>query len=238
MNPLYQIHPLSETAVTIEFGKEISPLIHQQVMQADKLLKSAAFQWWIENVPAYTTLTVFYNPAEVKHSNDLHGATAGNKVIEIIKQALQFSGVTETENRNEIIVPVCYDEEFAYDIGYVASCHHISADEVIQLHTQTGYTVYMMGFTPGFPYMGVLPEQLDTPRKTTPRAEVAAGSVGIAGKQTGIYPFATPGGWQIIGRTPLKLFDVKREGPAIFQPGDKVKFEAITKETFYQLQQA
>jgi inhibitor of KinA len=131
-----------------------------------------------------------------------------------------------------VTVPVCYDMEFGNDLNYIASQNNISPEEIIHYHTSGIYRVYMLGFLPGFAYMGEVNEKIISPRKQQP-VQVQAGSVGIAGKQTGIYPFTSPGGWQIIGRTPLTLFDKKNtEQPTIFKAGDKVKFISISKDEF------
>jgi inhibitor of KinA len=136
-----------------------------------------------------------------------------------------------------VVVPVCYEAEFALDLSWVAEHHQCSIDEIIHRHTAHIFTVFMIGFTPGFPYMGVLPAGLESPRKAVPRTQVPAGSVGLAGRQTGIYPYTTPGGWQIIGRTPWALFDPSQQRPARLKAGDRVQFESVSKEVFKRLSQ-
>jgi inhibitor of KinA len=131
-----------------------------------------------------------------------------------------------------ITIPVCYEKEFALDIEEIATVKNISINELIEIYTSKIYHVYMMGFLPGFAYMGEVDEKLEMPRKQQPRQTVEAGSVGIAGRQTGIYPLASPGGWQIIGRTPLKLFDAEKKEPTLLKAGDKAKFISISKDEF------
>ena len=130
---------------------------------------------------------------------------------------------------------MCYDATFGLDLEELTSFYQLKKEEIIEMHSSAVYTVYMIGFVPGFPYLGGLAEKLIAPRKQNPRSAIAAGSVGIAGKQTGIYPLETPGGWQIIGRTPLKLFDVNRQQPSLLKAGDKIKFNSISLNEYEEL---
>eukprot|EP01136_Pigoraptor_vietnamica_P038048 Opistho-1_new@106825 len=138
---------------------------------------------------------------------------------------------------NRITIPVCYDLSLAPDLVELATLHQLSVEEVIQLHTAQTYRVYMIGFLPGFAYMGSVDERIRTARKANPRTKVPAGSVGIAGEQTGIYPLDSPGGWQLIGQTPLPLFDATRTDPCLLQPGDEVQFCSISLTAFHKLKQ-
>jgi KipI family sensor histidine kinase inhibitor len=185
-------------------------------------------------VPAYTTVTVYYNPVIVYKKTRSTPFGFIKKYIEnlIADLSLPDKGKTET-----IIIPVCYEEEFAPDLSFIANEKNISKEEVIRMHGSAVYKVYMIGFSPGFPYMGIVNDAIAVARKDTPRAMVEAGSVGIAGKQTGIYSFNTPGGWQIIGRTPLKLFDTGREISSLLKAGDTIQFQPISSEEFYRQQQ-
>ena len=133
-----------------------------------------------------------------------------------------------------IEIPVVYGDEYGPDLEWVAAYHNITPQDVIRLHTRPTYLVYMIGFMPGYPYMGEIPDELVTPRRKTPRTRVPKGSVGIAQKQTGIYPFTSPGGWQIIGQTPVQLFDSRRNPPSLLEMGDRVKFFAVTAEEIAQ----
>jgi len=143
------------------------------------------------------------------------------------------------QTKNKVIeIPVCYDKDFGIDLERVAQHTQISIHEIIQIHTSKTYHVYMLGFLPGFAYMGIVDERISTPRLITPRTNVAAGSVGITGSQTGIYPLDSPGGWNILGRTPIQLFNAGKEQPCLLQPGNTVKFISITKAAFDQLKQA
>jgi KipI family sensor histidine kinase inhibitor len=232
--PAYKIYSLSESAVTIELGNSIDETTHRYVMALNEAIQQKSFEGFIETVPAYITVTVYYNPAIVYKKIRSTPLGFVKKYIEnlIIDLSLPDKGKTET-----IIISVCYEEEFAQDLSFIANEKNISREEVIRMHSSAVYKVYMIGFSPGFPYMGIVNDAIAVPRKTTPRAMVEAGSVGIAGKQTGIYSFNTPGGWQIIGRTPLKLFDTEREISSLLKAGDTIQFQQISSEEFYQQQQ-
>jgi KipI family sensor histidine kinase inhibitor len=232
--PAYKIYSLSESAVTIELGNSIDETTHRYVMALNEAIQQKSFEGFIETVPAYITVTVYYNPAIVYKKIRSTPLGFVKKYIEnlIIDLSLPDKGKTET-----IIISVCYEEEFAQDLSFIANEKNISKEEVIRMHSSAVYKVYMIGFSPGFPYMGIVNDSIAVPRKTTPRAMVEAGSVGIAGKQTGIYSFNTPGGWQIIGRTPLKLFDTEREISSLLKAGDTIQFQQISSEEFYQQQQ-
>ena len=193
----------------------------------------------VEVVPAYTTVTVFYD-------NALHPPGEASPYERVCRLIAARAEKTEhswpdivRENlgarRDEaahIEIPVCYGGEFGPDLETVAGQAKLEAQEVVELHSSASYVVHAVGFTPGFPYLGGLPARLRMPRRATPRTIVPAGSVGIGGEQTGVYPIATPGGWQLIGRTPLALFRAMENPPALLRVGDHVRFAAITPEEF------
>jgi inhibitor of KinA len=234
---MIKIYPLSESSITIEFGGTISFDINQKVIAFRKLLLSNAFDGLIEVVAAYSTVTVFYDPVRV--SGFSSPLTPGKKVEEILFElSTRLKETGQQENSEVISIPVCYDKEFAPDLQWLADFHKVNEDDIIKNHVRTEYTVFMIGFMPGFPYMGILPETLESPRKQTPRTLVPAGSVGIAGRQTGIYPFDSPGGWQIVGRTLLKLFSPDAPKHSLLQAGDRVQFVSISKDEFKQLANA
>lgn len=235
MNPaIPHIYPLSETAVTISFGDRLDDALHQQVLQLDQAIQQQPFAGWVENVPAYASLTVFYQPEKITATNRL---TPFEQVCKFLKAALDDVKKAVTLTPQVVHIPVCYEAPFAPDLDFMADFHGVSQETLIALHQQDTYKVYMMGFLPGFAYIGAVDEKLATPRKTTPRARVPAGSVGIAGRQTGIYPLDSPGGWQIIGKTPLKMLDWGKSDPFLLKTGDLVQFYAISKETFEQWEQ-
>lgn len=231
-NLSYRIFPLGDTAITIEFGSAINSSINKKVVARFQQLQQQPFPGMIEIIPAYCTLTVLYDIGKVKKEYPT-GSSAFETVKKIIEE--QLAQPVEHINVGEHLVkiPVCYAEEFAWDIPQVAAKNNLTVEEVITLHQSIKYKVYMLGFLPGFAYMGEVDEKITMPRKTEP-VPIAAGSVGIAGVQTGIYPFASPGGWQIIGRTPLKLFNVGRDEPVLLKAGDTVQFHAISIDEFHQ----
>lgn len=184
-----------------------------------------------EAVPAYSSLAVFYDVVAIRkyHPAETSAFDFVKKHTELLIAGLDH---TVTENRETIMtIPVYYN---GADLNVIASLHNISVAEVISIHAERIYRVYMIGFLPGFAYMGKLDERIATPRKATPRNIVPAGCVGIAGFQTGIYPFSSPGGWQLIGQTPLKIFDREKINACLFKAGDNVKFISISKEEFDQ----
>ncbi|MDN5363800.1 MAG: inhibitor of KinA [Eubacteriales bacterium] len=229
-----QIEPLGEIGAVIRLGEEIDPAVHSLVMAFAELLTKEPFPGLVECVPAYTTVTVFYDPVRVKLAEP--AASPWQAVCSWLREAAGRIELGEKATSGKVVeIPVCYGGEFGPDLEFVATYHGLRPEEVIALHTGTGYRVYMLGFVPGFPYLGKLPARLVTPRRSSPRPQVPVGSVGIAGWQTGIYSFSTPGGWQIIGRTPLRLFRPEERPPVLLQPGDTVYFRAITPEEFAEL---
>lgn len=216
-------YPLGDSAVVIELGKEISTDIHRQVMAIAAFLEAYSFEGFTEYVPAFTTVTVFYDPL----------VTDCETVTSLLKEMQEeLAGEEMTEDAAVVEIPVLYGGPQGPDLSFVATKAGIPETEVIALHTDATYLVHLIGFAPGFPYLGGLNEKIASPRKDVPAVKIPAGSVGIAGMQTGIYPIETPGGWQIIGQTPLKLFDVGRNPPALLKAGDRLRFVAITEEEF------
>ncbi|WP_153732128.1 5-oxoprolinase subunit PxpB [Sporosarcina obsidiansis] len=224
---------LGDSALIIKLGEGIHPDIHQQVKNLTQLLNEHPFDGFIESVPAYNNLTVYYSPYIVHRSNTFAiSGTPLEKVNYYINElATHISEAQETEGKL-VEIPVLYGGDFGPDLQVVAEFHGLSIEEVIQIHTEPEYLVYMIGFAPGFPFLGGMDERIATPRKETPRAAIAPGSVGIAGKQTGVYPLETPGGWQIIGRTPKALFLPDMSPPSLLQSGDKIKFVSISSEEY------
>jgi KipI family sensor histidine kinase inhibitor len=212
------LKPLGDSAILIQLGDEIDPILNQRVHALDALLQ--AIPAVIETVPAYCTVLVRYDPLQFTY----------NEIKNLIEEKLaRIDDATHRPSRR-LEIPVFYGGASGLDFDSVAATLALSPSELIRLHSEREYTVYMMGFTPGFPYMGILDERLTLPRLSAPRTRVPAGSVAIAGSQTGIYPVDSPGGWHIIGWTPLKLFDPISENPFLFSPGDVVKFVPIQKD--------
>jgi KipI family sensor histidine kinase inhibitor len=211
-----------DTGVSVEFAEEVDPEINRRVHSLHKRLKEGAYPGIIDMGPTYRSLYIRYDPF----------VCSLEKLTSIIEENLEVTGQKDQDKERTIEVPVCYGGAFGPDIGEVAKLRSMDEAQVEALHSARLYRVYMIGFILGFPYLGGLDERLYTPRKKSPGKAVPPGSVGIADRQTGIYPVASPGGWWIVGRTPLKLFDLKREAPFLFTAGDTVRFKPITREEF------
>jgi len=229
----YRIFPLGDAAVTVDFGNCIDESINKEVIARFNQLQQQPLPGMIEVVPAYSSLTVYYDMMALRKKNPLH-QTLYEWMQQQLEERLQQPVPPGQITGRQLIIPVCYDQEFAGDIQQLAATKNISIDEVIQIHTGKPYKVYMLGFLPGFAYMGEVDEKIAMPRKPHP-VNIEAGSVGIAGKQTGIYPLSSPGGWQIIGRTPLKLFKASEEEPTLLKAGDTVQFYSISKNEFQMI---
>ncbi len=229
------ITPLGDMALQVQVGETIDEPTHRRVQAVWRALTAAPIPGVTEIVPAYTTVTVFYDPRLAVQA----GAPPSNlfdwlavKVGERMKNPPK----AEKLKRRTVEVPVCYEGDFGPDLALVAKQARITPEEVVKRHGKADYLVHLVGFAPGFPYLGGLPGELETPRHAKPRMAVPPGSVGIGGKQTGIYPLATPGGWNLIGRTPLKLFRPAEDPPVLLRAGDRVKFRAITRDEFAKLE--
>ncbi len=219
----YKIFPLGDNALTVEFGKEISAELNNRVLCLARFFDKNFFPGLIEIVPAYASLTVFYSVSTIR-KNFPEFPTAFDAVKNFTEYVVRnLDGFAKGESRL-VEIPVCFRKEFALDLESVASVNNLSVEEVIEIFLSKIYRVYMLGFLPGFSYMGEVDERIAAPRKQTPRLKVPKGSVGIAGKQTGIYSLESPGGWQIIGRTNVELFTPNAEMPTFLQAGDSVKF--------------
>jgi len=232
----FKIYALSEQAVTLVFGDEINEATASKISNFNRLLNSKPFAGFRGSVPAYTTLSIFYDLLLVI-SSDLPGRNGFEKVSDYLKSLVSKNQMAISEVPDLVTLPVFYGAAFGPDLEEVSGMTNFSVEEVINLHCAATYKVYMIGFVPGFAYLGGMDERLASPRKLKPRASVPAGSVGIAGKQTGIYPFETPGGWQIIGQTPLKMFDANRSQPSLLKAGDEVKFRSVSMQEFNDLRQ-
>ena len=215
--------PAGDQALLIELGDTIDPETNRRVRYLMLAIENAGLAGVIDLVPTYRSLLVYYDPMTISASE-----LEGN-----VKQLEQNLDHQALEKPRTIHVPTLYGGEYGPDLEFVARNAGLSAQEVISIHSGTGYLVYMMGFSPGFPYLGGLSERLTTPRLETPRAEIPAGSVGIAESQTGVYPVASPGGWRLIGQTPLKMFDPNAEPPALLSVGDYLRFVPIATEDEY-----
>jgi len=218
--PEYTLTALGDSAVLLSFEARIDPLINHGVQALALALQQSQYAG-LECVPGYHTLTVHFDPMQ-------HDPVILKDLIET--QLKTLSQAPDTSRR--IVLPVCYDARVAPDLAEWAAHCGLSTDAVIALHSAPEYRVYFLGFKPGFAYLGGLPDALHMPRKQTPRLSVPAGSVGIGGAQTGIYPSSAPGGWQLIGRCPDPLFDVTQSPPSRLQPGDSLQFTPISYRQF------
>ena len=230
MTDQFEIFPLGDSAATLDMGNVISESLNQKALAIQKWLLAHPFEGLKDCLVAYSSLTILYNPALIKKiykPDDTVFAWVCNR----LREAFEMGIHNPVETSNIIRIPVCYEEPFATDLAALAEQKQLSISEVVAIHTSRIYNVFMIGFLPGFSYMGEVSESIAVPRKPSP-VQVMAGSVGIAGTQTGIYPLNSPGGWQIIGRTPLKLFDPFVPEPVKLQAGDRVQFYAITKIEF------
>lgn len=217
-----KILPAGDQALVVEFGQEISEELNRKVQILNQKITDRKIEGIVETVPTFRSLLVTYDPAVI-------GFQKLKQILEKIQADVDMSG---DQGHHVVEIPVCYGGEFGEDLPDVAAHAGLSEEEVIRLHSEKEYNIYMLGFLPGFPYLGGLDPRLHTPRLANPRTKIPAGSVGIGGEQTGIYPLDSPGGWRLIGRTPLKLYDPDREEPFLYQAGDYIRFVPITREEY------
>jgi len=223
-----KIIPASDSSLLVVFGNAISPELHERVIALFHAFQ-ARHDPRIRNLhPGYASLLIDFDALRLTH----------DELTSDIQQLASTSDFTADKGGKVVTIPVCYDLEFGPDLLDVAQHAGIPAEEVVLLHSSPTYLVYFLGFSPGFIYLGGLPEILHTPRLATPRPSIAGGSVGIAGSQTGIYPNDSPGGWKLIGRTPLRMFDPESTPPTRLQPGDRMKFSPIDRATFDEMVQS
>ena len=216
------IEPLGDAAMIVAWRSLDDSAAWRAVQNATEQLLSEQIAGVGTVVPAFKSLTVFYDCGRLTWMN----------VERWVAESLRNVSLASLLPQRTVEIPVCYDSAFAVDLASVAEAHSLSADEVIRLHSNAKYVVQMIGFSPGFPYLAGLPSQLQTPRRASPRLKVPVGSVAIGGTQTGIYSLETPGGWNIIGRTPVRLFDPQRDPSCLLQTGDAVRFFAIDRDQF------
>jgi len=220
------ISPVGDRAISIDFGQVIDPTINRHIRQTIERIKELQLEGIIELVPTYCALLVEYDAMLYSYS----------EICNIIEPTLE-EGMTNTTNElvTVVEVPTVYGGEFGPDLSFVASHNHLSEDEVISIHSGTDYLVYMLGFIPGFTYLGGMDSRIATPRLSSPRTLIPAGSVGIAGEQTGTYPSDSPGGWQIIGRTPVTMYDISKAQAALLKAGDYVRYVPIDESEFHRI---
>ncbi len=213
---------MGDRGIILEYGDSIEPEVNLKVRTMAAVLESRPVKGILEAVPTYRSLLLIYDPM----------LTEPQSLKESLRALETSISQANVPPPRRIEIPVCYGGELGPDIEFVANYHKIKVDEVIRIHSSPCYQIYMMGFTPGFPFLGVLPKILETPRLETPRLHVPAGSVAIASNQTGIYPISSPGGWRLIGRTPIKLFRPEEREPFLYKAGDLIKFIPIDRKEF------
>jgi len=222
------IRPFGENAILLDWPAVIEAQMHKEILSVNETISKTFSGKLIETVVTYHSICLY-----------LQDDIVVKETIEEINAFIKTENHMQTKvSKRVVTIPVCYAAEFALDIALVAEKHKLSIDEVVALHSAPLYPVYFLGFLPGFPYLGGLHEKLHTPRLSSPRYQIPSGSVGIGGNQTGIYPSDSPGGWNIIGKTPLQLFDVMDSLPNLLNAGDFVKFECISLAQYHSLEQA
>lgn len=215
--------PLGDQAIVVELGNDINEQTEQLVRKVSALLENRQPEWMIEFIPAFVTVTVFYNPCVALYDD----------VRMELAELLTHLGEDLAVEARTVEIPVCYGGDFGPDLEFVAQHNGLTVREVIDIHTAGDYSVNMIGFAPGFPFLRGMSEKIAAPRRDSPRLRIPERTVGVAGMQTGVYPIETPGGWQLIGRTPLRLFRPEQEIPSLLRAGDKVIFREISEEDYH-----
>lgn len=218
---------MGDQGLLVEYGDTIDEAVNQKVRSVAAAVACKPPAGVLETVPAYRSLLVIYDPL----------ATTARSLKAFFRQLEENIDRIEVPPPRTIDIPVCYGREYGPDMDFVARSHGLTTEEVIRLHAGRVYTVCMIGFSPGFPFLGGLAPELETPRLETPRTRVPRGSVAIANNQTGIYPLESPGGWQLIGRTPLKLFDPDGEPPLPYQAGDRIRFASVSAREYHRIRE-
>jgi inhibitor of KinA len=217
--------PSGDSSIVMEFGNSISPKINAKIRNMVDSIDKASLKGIVEIIPTYRSIQIIYNPMEITYDSLLENLIKLENTLDTAKLA-----------KTRIIeIPTIYGGEYGPDIEFVAQHNKITIEEVINIHTSTDYLLYMLGFTPGFGYLGGMNPKIETPRLKVPRTKIPAGSVGIADKQTGIYPIDSPGGWQLIGRTPIKLYDPFENPPVLLNAGDYIRFVPIDEDEYFNI---
>jgi inhibitor of KinA len=219
-----RIEPASDASLSVRFDESVSSASFRAVLALLYELQALRDSRILNIHPAYASVLIDFDPLRIDH----------DEIRALVQRLIDEAGKHEIFARL-VRIPICYDDAFGLDLPFVAAHTGLSAPEIVRLHSSASYVVHFLGFSPGFAYLGGLPEKLEAPRLESPRKHVAAGSVGIAGRQTGIYPVDSPGGWRLIGRTPFRMFDPLADPPTRLQPGDEVQFEPIDRATFDRL---
>ena len=214
-----------DVALTVAFRQEMSEQTNRKIRFLAAKLTEMNVKGVSESVPAFCSITVYFDPLVIRRE----------KLEKIIRKILSSYSEDKADCKRVFLIPVCYDGEFAPDMDDVCKLTGLTKEKVIEIHTGRDYLIYMLGFLPGFPYLGGMDSRIEAPRLDSPRTSIPVGAVGIGGKQTGIYPLASPGGWRLIGRTPVKVYDPHREDPILYRAGDYIRFCPITEDQFKEL---
>jgi KipI family sensor histidine kinase inhibitor len=223
-----QFRPCGDRALLAEYGTGIDLAVNRKVYAVAAALRQRSLAGIEAVIPAYCNLAVLFDPIAVSFESLTAALTALESEME----------AAESAEPRTVDIPVCYGGRFGPDLAFVAEHHRMTVEEVVRIHSRTLYPIYAVGFAPGFCYLGGLDPRLHTPRLPTPRTRVPAGSVGIAEAQTGVYPSDSPGGWRLIGRTPLSLFNPSRTDPFLYQAGDRIRFVPVAEPDFHRLRAA
>lgn len=216
-----------DSSLLVEFGQEISPEINRKITATVQLMKEQHIEGVLDIIPAFCSLLINYDPRVISY-DELKGR---------MKNLLKVEIKAEAGRKRVFEIPVCYGGEYGPDLANIAKHAGLTEKEVIEIHSSRDYLIYMLGFLPGFTYLGGLDERIHTPRLASPRIKISAGSVGIGGSQTGIYPLDSPGGWQLMGMTPVKTYDPTREVPILVEAGDYIRFVPVTEEEYFRIKE-
>ena len=225
--PDIRILTAGDSALLIEFGKEINPETNRKITALVQLMREQHIEGIVDVIPAFCSLLINYDPRVLSYE----------ELKERMEHLLKMETKTEATRKRIFEIPVCYGGEYGPDIENIAEHAGLSVEEVIKIHSSKDYLIYMLGFLPGFTYLGGLDERIHTPRLASPRLKIRAGSVGIGGSQTGIYPLDSPGGWQLMGMTPVRTYDPERQTPILVEAGDYIRFIPIDEDEFLRIQE-
>lgn len=225
--PDIRILTAGDSALLIEFGKDINPETNRKITALVQLMREQHIEGIVDVIPAFCSLLINYDPRVLSYE----------ELKERMEHLLKMETKTEATRKRIFEIPVCYGGEYGPDIENIAEHAGLSVEEVIKIHSSKDYLIYMLGFLPGFTYLGGLDERIHTPRLASPRLKIRAGSVGIGGSQTGIYPLDSPGGWQLMGMTPVRTYDSERQTPILVEAGDYIRFIPIDEEEFLRIQE-